>query len=105
MDKSEFPSLSEANEISQQDKSNLESSWAEVAAQPSPEEEQKQDNASLEHAPNVWEANKENASYADVAGHEKRLTEEFPTPQESIGEEPPKGKRVVCASIKKRKES
>lgn len=84
MDKSEFPSLTEATEVSQ-DKSTLESSWAEVAAQPSPEEEEQKTDASLDHAPNVWEANKENASYADVAVHEKRLNEEFPTPQETIG--------------------
>lgn len=36
------------------------------------------------HRPGVWETSKENATFADIAGHEKRQADEFPTPQESL---------------------
>lgn len=38
----------------------------------------------VNHEPGAWEATKENATFADIAGHEKKQAEEFPTPQESL---------------------
>jgi hypothetical protein len=101
MDPKEFPSLAEAstasstaNSNANMEKSNiLGSSWAEVA-QPHndsesqnasvPKQEPRSQLSTVDHSPNAWEATKQNASFADVAGHEKKQQEEFPTPQESL---------------------
>lgn len=97
MDSSEFPSLTDSRSNSM-DKSTLGSSWAEVA-QPHPHEEHassavtvenkiesnlEASNKKVDHRPGVWEITKENASFADIAGHEKKQADEFPTPQESL---------------------
>ncbi|KAI7896620.1 uncharacterized protein EV154DRAFT_491637 [Mucor mucedo] len=97
MDSSEFPSLTDSRSNSM-DKSTLGSSWAEVA-QPHPHEEHassanvvenkvesnlEASNKKVDHRPGVWETTKENATFADIAGHEKKQADEFPTPQESL---------------------
>ncbi|GAA5802266.1 hypothetical protein HPULCUR_007729 [Helicostylum pulchrum] len=90
MDSTEFPSLGDST---QSDKSALGSSWAEVAQshieenassqsdKPHPEEEGPK---AVDHRPGVWETAKPNASFADIAGHERKQADEFPTPQESL---------------------
>lgn len=93
MDSTEFPSLGDS---AQSDKSALGSSWAEVAQphheeknassssekvnKPQPEESK----ATVDHRPGVWENTKQSASFADIAGHERKQADEFPTPQESL---------------------
>lgn len=100
MDKSDFPKLDESVATPSVEKSALGSSWAEVA-QPhnddstsdasttAPEKntslEPKQEASSkVDHRPNAWEATKDKATFADIAGHEKKQEEEFPTPQEAL---------------------
>ncbi|KAG2234048.1 hypothetical protein BDF21DRAFT_464371 [Thamnidium elegans] len=95
MDSTEFPSLGDST---QTDKSSsvLGSSWAEVA-QPNHEENassqtdkvnkpqsEEEDSKVVDHRPGVWETTKQDASFADIAGHEKKQADEFPTPQESL---------------------
>lgn len=86
MDPSEFPSLTDSRNNSI-DKSILGSSWAEVA-QPNPEDhtpaEAETSPKKADHRPGVWDSTKEHASFADIAGHEKKQADEFPTPQESL---------------------
>ncbi|OAD05216.1 hypothetical protein MUCCIDRAFT_189249 [Mucor lusitanicus CBS 277.49] len=100
MDKSEFPKLDESVATPSVEKSALGSSWAEVAqphndttsdasAAAAPEKnaslEPKQETTSeVDHRPNAWEATKDKATFADIAGHEKKQEEEFPTPQEAL---------------------
>lgn len=97
MDKSDFPKLDESVATPSVEKSTLGSSWAEVAqpnhtndaskAEPEPsstESKQETSASNVDHRPNAWEATKDKATFADIAGHEKKQTEEFPTPQESI---------------------
>lgn len=94
MDSSEFPSLSDSTSSASNGGANVEkstllgSSWAEVA-QPHPTEEAENASADnkkpvVDHRPGVWETTKQNATFADIAGHEKKQAEEFPTPQESL---------------------
>lgn len=91
MDSSEFPSLSDSTSSNVDKSTLLGSSWAEVA-QPHPSEEanaSSDDNKEnkqpvVDHRPGVWETTKQSASFADIAGHEKKQAEEFPTPQESL---------------------
>ncbi|KAL9558600.1 hypothetical protein MBANPS3_000809 [Mucor bainieri] len=104
MDKSDFPKLDESVATPSVEKSALGSSWAEVAqphnedntsdasaptSTPAPKKdaslEPKQETASeVDHRPNAWEATKDKATFAEIAGHEKKQEEEFPTPQEAL---------------------
>lgn len=93
MDSSEFPSLSDSTTTSGNvDKSTLlGSSWAEVAQPHDASEtgsgkETSNKNDSVDHRPGAWETTKEKATFADVAGHEKKQADEFPTPQESLAQ-------------------
>ncbi|KAG1138005.1 hypothetical protein G6F37_010379 [Rhizopus arrhizus] len=79
MNPDEFPSLGES--VNNTENSNLGASWAKVA-QP----EQKEDKE--KHRPGAWE-NEQDASYADIAGHEKKLTEEYPSLQEAVSDSTP----------------
>jgi hypothetical protein len=79
MNPDEFPSLGES--VNNTENSNLGASWAKVA-QP----EQKEDKE--KHRPGAWE-NEQDASYADIAGHEKKLTEEYPSLQEAASDSTP----------------
>ncbi|KAI9481412.1 MAG: hypothetical protein EXX96DRAFT_566616 [Benjaminiella poitrasii] len=97
MDKSEFPTLSEAtntatnttnSSTNNMEKSTLDSSWAEVV-QPHSENNASVPKNELQtnkvsHNPAAWEENKPKATYAQVAEHEQKQAEEFPTPQESL---------------------
>ncbi|KAH8551142.1 hypothetical protein BGW37DRAFT_426648 [Umbelopsis sp. PMI_123] len=75
---SEFPPL-ESHSPSNLDRSSgslsNERSWADIA-----EEVPKE---SVNHRPNAWENTKDHASYAEVAEHQNRQNEEFPTPQQA----------------------
>jgi hypothetical protein len=97
MDPKEFPSLAEANTTSNngnlEKSTTLGSSWAEVAQPHSnsdsqdvsvPEQESQTQSSTVNHNSDAWEATKQNASFAEIAGHEKRQEEEFPTPQQSL---------------------
>jgi hypothetical protein len=91
MDSSEFPSLSDSTSASGNvDKSTLlGSSWAEVAQlndAPETVEGKENNKDAVDHRPGAWEAQKEKATFADVAGHENKQAEEFPTPQESLAQ-------------------
>lgn len=57
----------------------------ELEQEPSSTElKQKTSASNIDHRPNAWEATKDKATFADIAGHEKKQAEEFPTPQESL---------------------
>jgi hypothetical protein len=75
---SEFPPL-KSHSPSNLDRSSgslsNERSWADIA-----EEVPKE---SVNHRPNAWENTKDHASYAEVAEHQNRQNEEFPTPQQA----------------------
>ncbi|CEP19630.1 hypothetical protein [Parasitella parasitica] len=89
MDKSEFPKLDESVVTPSIEKSTLSSSWAEVAQSNSTGNasttlEPEGSASDVDHRPSAWEATKDHATFADVAGHEKKQAEAFPTPQESL---------------------
>jgi hypothetical protein len=79
----DFPALGSSN--SNLDKStdgiNGEKSWADIAQEVPHAGET--DQAGVDHRPNAWETTKTQASYADVAEHQTRQDEEFPTPQQA----------------------
>lgn len=75
---SEFPPLGSQSPSSLDRSSGSlsnERSWADIAEEVPKEE--------AEHRPNAWENTKDHASYAEVAEHQIRQDEEFPTPQQA----------------------
>lgn len=81
MSSEEFPSLQETTNNTTE-KSTLGASWAEVAQSDATSQEDsiKEDHSSM---------NEQDASYADIAGHEKKLSEEYPSLQESVPDSEP----------------
>ncbi|KAI8888834.1 hypothetical protein K501DRAFT_240030 [Backusella circina FSU 941] len=73
MDPNEFPSLQETK-MQSSDTSDLSTSWADIAKSNASIDDKKSDTS-----------NDLTASFAQVAGHEKKLLEEFPTPGEANG--------------------